>query len=359
MGWDIGGANLKAVRLSSEAGMRIVERPFELWREPQDLTARLVEIAREVETPRRHALTMTAELADCYATKREGVWEILESFGRALPGEEVRIFTTRGAFSAAGEAQRAPLEVAGANWCASATWLARASQSGVEGADVVAWLGRPDPARAASSGPTILVDVGSTTTDIVPFGDGRVLARARTDPERLLAGELVYTGSLRTPLCAILTTAPLNGGECPVAAESFAIAADAHLWLGSIREAEYTCPTPDSGPATRAGAAARLARVVCADVEMLTEEEIGAIARRAADAQVESIARAIAQVAARLASQAPAGSVLTAGSGAWLAEEAARRCGLAVEPLSERLGEASRVLPAFAVAALLMEAVHG
>jgi hypothetical protein len=149
-----------------------------------------------------------------------------------------------------------------------------------------------------------------------------------------------------------------------VAAEHFAIAADAHLWLGSLDAAEYTCPTPDGGPTTREGAAARLARVVCGDLEMLAEEDVTAIARRAADGQVEAVAAALGRVAARLEPELPPDDgarvhVFLAGSGAWLGEAAARRRGLPVEALGVRLGRIARVLPAYAVASLDAGALEG
>jgi hypothetical protein len=356
IGWDIGGVNLKGVALASDGRVRkMLERPFEIWREPGALTQRLAELDAVLEGAPLHAVTMTAELADCFPTKREGVAAVLDAVLHALPASRVIVFGTRG-FLSPEQAQGEHMQVAGSNWCAAAAWLASEMRGG-----------------------GILVDVGSTTTDVVPFGGGRVLARGWTDPERLLEGELVYTGALRTPLCSLLRTAPLSGRECPVAAEHFAIVADAHLWLGRLAPADYACPTPDGGEVTREGAASRLARMVCADREMLSDEEVTAIAERVADLQVEIIATALERAAARLL-QDPAGPrssrpgsvdapprpertgteeglaeaarAFTAGSGSWLGEEAARRTGLPVEPLSARIGDAARVLPAYAVARL-------
>ncbi|MFN2432690.1 MAG: hydantoinase/oxoprolinase family protein [Gemmatimonadota bacterium] len=326
IGWDVGGANLKAVRLQTGAPARCLEVPFETWRAPEALSSELAAMARDLGPAGRHAVTMTAELADCFASKRDGVAAVLESLEAAVGRAPLRVFTTTGRFTSARRAAANPLEVAGANWCASATWLAAREPAGV------------------------LADVGSTTTDLVPFAGGRLLARGRTDTERLVRGELVYTGAQRTPVCAILRTAPLRGRQCPVAAEHFAVSADAHLWLGDLAAAGYRCATPDGGPVTRAGAAARLARVVCGDLELLGDEDVGAIARAVAGAQVRAIAAALARVC-RLLPGEPA--VFTSGSGAWLAERAAERRGLEVTRLDERLGEIARMLPAFAVARLL------
>ena len=338
VGWDVGGVNLKAVALSADGGARPLVRPYEIWRAPAALESQLVEMSAELGGAPLHAVTMTAELSDCFATKREGVAAVLDAAVRAFPEGRVRVFGA-GGFVTPALAKREPLVVAGANWLASAVWLARELPAG-----------------------GILLDVGSTTADVIPFGAGRVLARGSTDSARLLEGELVYTGTLRTPLGALLETAPLSGRECPVAAEHFAIVADAHLWLGAIEPAAYTCPTPDGRERTREGAAARIARMVCADRETLTDDDVTAIARRVADIQVKRIARALARVAERLATEPETGvqpvesppRVFTAGSGDWLAEAAARRAGLPAEPLGDRLGPVARLLPAWAVASITL-----
>ena len=232
-------------------------------------------------------MTMTAELSDVFRTKREGVGFVLDAV-EAVSRAPVRVFTTAGEFVDPAAARARPLDAAASNWVATAMLVGR-------------FL--PD---------ALLVDVGSTTTDVIPVTGGRVAALGRTDPERLLAGELVYTGALRTNVAAIVRRVPLRGGECPVASELFAQSGDAHVLLGSLAPEDYTCPTPDGRPPTPEFAGERLARVVCADGEMLGAGEIRAIAAAVAEAQVEEIAAALGRVARRLAGPAP---VITTGLG--------------------------------------------
>jgi probable H4MPT-linked C1 transfer pathway protein len=275
------------------------------------------------------AVTMTAELADCFATKREGVAFVLDSFRAAFPGIRPWVFGVDGRFRSVEAARRRPHRVAAANWMASGLLVARTF---------------PD---------ALFLDVGSTTTDVVPIVAGRVAARGRTDPERLRAGELVYTGALRTPVCAVVRRVPLAGRPCRVAAEHFAVAADVHLWLGAIGESDYTCETPDGRGRGRYEAGARLARVVCADLEMLRPEAITAIAAHVARAQVRQIAGGIRQVMRRLGTRAPRVAVV-AGQGAFLARAAADDVGLATRDMAEAIGTAAaRAAPAAAVAYLL------
>jgi probable H4MPT-linked C1 transfer pathway protein len=331
LGWDVGGANLKLARLEGGGldALRVVERPFALWREPSRLPEELRSAAASLGAADRMAVTMTAELADCFATKREGVAFVLEAFARAFPGVRPRVYGVDGRFMSVEAARRRPLRAAASNWMASAAFLAPSF---------------PD---------ALLLDVGSTTTDVVPIVGGRVVARGRTDPGRLRSGELVYTGALRTPVCAIARSLPLRGGRCRAAAEVFAVAADAHLWLGHIGEAEYTCETPDGRGRDRRAAGGRLARMVCADLDGLTDADVTGIAEHVARSQVNSIAGGLAQVMRRLGPACPRSAVLL-GLGTFLGRAAAEARGLAVVDGAVRLGAAAaRATPAAAVAFLL------
>ena len=330
IGWDVGGANIKAAYVSRRGGGRSVQtasRPFEIWRGKESLPEVLRSVASELPPGEATAVTMTAELSDAFRSKREGVGFVLDAMD-CVTGGTLAVFTTDGGFVDGATARARPLEVAASNWAATALMVTRHLSD------------------------AILVDAGSTTTDVIPIRAGRVAARGRTDPERLLHGELVYTGAVRTNVAAVVSRVPLWGGECPVAAECFAVSGDAHVLLGSLDPKDYTCPTPDGRPATPAFAAERLARVVCADGEMLGREEIERIALAVAEAQLGQIASAISAVAGRFPS--PPEAVVT-GQGAFLARGAAERCGLASRDLSSLLGvDVGTAAPAVAVAWLLL-----
>jgi probable H4MPT-linked C1 transfer pathway protein len=333
LGWDIGGANIKAalVEGSDDPRPAVVERPFALWREPRSLPAVLAETANRLPPARRMAVTMTAELADCFNTKREGVAFVLDAFESVFPRIESWVYGVDGRFRSIADGRAQPQLVAAANWMASATLTAQSI---------------PD---------ALFIDVGSTTTDVVPIVGGRVTACGRTDTDRLRTGELVYSGALRTPVCAIVSSVPLSGGRCRVAAEHFAIAADVHLWLGDIDERDYTCDTPDGRGRSRSEIGARLARVVCADAEMISSDDVTSIAEHVARAQVRHIAGGIRRVLRRLGSSAPRVAVL-AGQGTFLAKAALRDAGLEIRELSNDMdAAAARAAPATAVACLLAQ----
>src|SRR5262249_19107113 len=160
---------------------------------------------------------------------------------------------------------------------AAANWLALATFAG----------------RFAPEGPALLLDIGSTTTDIVPLLNGKPIPRGRTDPERLRFHELIYTGVRRTPLCALLRP--------EVAAELLGTTLDAKLVLDAIAEDENDCDTADGRPTTKAAAHARLARMICADLETSTEDERRKLARRAMQRQAYYVATGLELVVRRMA----------------------------------------------------------
>ena len=308
-----------------ETSLRTVSRPFEVWRDREALSTVLREVAAEAGPADAVAITMTAELSDAFRTKREGVAFVLDAAEDALGSPSV--LTVAGELVSVAEARSRPWDVAAANWVATALAVAEV---------------HPE---------ALLIDVGSTTADIVPIVAGRVAATGHNDLERLQAGELVYTGVLRTNLAAIAPRVPVRGGWCPVSSEYFAISADVQLVLGRLTEEAYDCPTPDGRPATVAFARERIARLVCADAEQLDADEIDAIAAYLGAEQVRQIEAAARRVQRPLPPDAP---VVAAGSGVWLAREAAARLGRAVaDPPAAWGATGGEVAPAVALAMLL------
>src|SRR5262249_27130143 len=139
--------------------------------------------------------------------------------------------------------------------------------------------------RFAPRGPALLIDIGSTTSDIIPLRDGVPVPQGLTDPERLATGELVYTGVQRSPICALIAEAPWRGATCGVAQELFATTWDAYLMLGDLPEEPGDEATADGRPATKACAHDRLARMICADRSLFDEQDAVAMSGAVRDAQ--------------------------------------------------------------------------
>jgi probable H4MPT-linked C1 transfer pathway protein len=324
LGLDIGGANLKAAH---SGGMALL-RPFELWRFPGELPDALRRLLSSFPAFDCLAVTMTGELCDCFATRREGVAAILAAVQAVAGTKPVHVWQTAGRFADPAQAQETWLQTAASNWHALATFAG----------------------RFAPAGPALLIDIGSTTTDIIPLADGVPIARGRTDAERLQSCELVYTGVRRTPVCAIL------GSE--VAAEFFATTLDVYLVLGRMAENAEDRRTADGRPATVAAAHARLARMLCADAETCSEAQARNLARQAHDRQRSLVGTAICTLAGRLPGLLR--TVIVAGSGEFLAREAVAGtpalADLPIVSLADRLGAAiSEAACAHAVAVLAAE----
>jgi len=346
IGWDIGGANTKAVFLRTENGcveeLKAETAYFPVWKDPAKLAEVLSTLKEKVSGNAKVdgvGLTITAELSDAYQTKREGVTHVLACAAEAFAGLPVFVLDVDATLRSIDDARSEPLRVAAANWAATGWMVAQLIKT------------------------CVIVDVGSTSTSIIPVVDGRVSALGKTDLEKLMVGELVYTGSLRTNVAAIVSSVPLRGGTARVSSELFAQSGDVHLVLGNISEDEYTTETADGRGKTRGEALARLARVVCADSEMLAEEEIVQIARYVHGRQVEQVAEGLSQVYSRVRSLTTAKfPVVVTGLGKdFLARTAAQS--LSVDEIID-LGElvpndAIKMAPAVGVALMAASKLEG
>jgi probable H4MPT-linked C1 transfer pathway protein len=305
LGLDIGGANTKACRLTLEASSG-ASVTHEMWRNPAGLKAVLggiqARLFREGE-PKAVALTMTAELCDVFPSKEEGVVRVLNQVTDIFTGIPVYVWTTESAFAPPERIRKQPLLAAASNWLA--------------GAELVAAL------LEGRGRQMILLDMGSTTTDILPIAPGKVLALGRSDTRRLALGELVYTGALRTSLAALAGRVYTDGAPCRTANEYFAVTADVYRYLEMICEEEYRVPPPDSAGRDRQDCARRIARLIAADSGSLPEGKIRLICEMIMEKQIGQITEGIWQVLSRF--DVTAEELILAGEGAFLLERMAKR----------------------------------
>lgn len=334
VGWDIGGVATKAARLvyrqNRIRSLRMADEYFEIWKGKARLPSVLRKLFSKLGSADAMAVTMTAELSDVFPTRTDGVRYVVRCVQRAFPDLPKYGLDNRGDFVDLGRPLADPAALAATNWLATAKLLAKF---------------RPT---------CLLVDIGSTTTDIIPILKGRVVATGRSDTDRLLAGELVYSGVLRTPVSAITSALPLRRKLCPVATEYFAISGDVYRILGYLKPHDYSCPTPDGQGTSRKAARRRLARMVCADVESLSEKEVMRMARYVYEKQRAQVMNAMSRVARRHGRRA--GPIITTGLGSFLARDAARVLRWPVENIAKVIGKmATRHTPPIGAAYLLAE----
>jgi probable H4MPT-linked C1 transfer pathway protein len=337
IGWDIGGAHLKAARIETGRVTDAKMLACPLWQGLDHLHAAFAGARQELGDAPLHAVTMTGELSDIFASREQGVAELCALIAKTLPSE-IRVYGGREGWLSLQAAPARAAAVASANWHASAALLARSRSN------------------------TLFADMGSTTTDLVPVAAGGISARGHTDAERLAAGELVYTGATRTSLMAVAARVPFRGTWTPVMNEYFASTADVHRILGELPAGADLHATPDGREKTFAASYARLARMVGADVDEADEAEWKALARFFAEAQLRTIHNAALQVlsAAQIPPDAP---VVVAGIGRFVLEKLAARLDRPVEgweaivPANAGMaGAISDCAPAVAVGLLLAAA---
>ena len=214
----------------------------------------------------------------------------------------------------------------------------------------------PASALANAKGVGLLIDIGSTTCDLIPLVDGQPVTIGKTDPNRMINGELIYTGVERAPVCAVAQLVPWRGRKCPTAHENFATMRDVYLTLGDLPEEPQNTHTADRRPATKSAARDRLARTICADREMFSEADARVMSEALAQAQLRKISAIATQLVARLLE--PPETVVISGRGEFLALRMLEKQKLKakVVSLTRELGpELSRCAPAHALAVLARE----
>ena len=302
-GWAVGGAHLKRATIDATGRLVAVDMAAcALWQGLNRLDEALAALpAMGTASLRtgRSFVTMTGELTDLWPDRARGVAGLSEALADRL-GPDIAFYAGPDGFVPLSAAPSHADKIASANWHATAAALALTAPEG------------------------LMMDIGSTTTDIIRFSGGAVASRGYSDAERLAAGELVYTGIARTPVMALAPHLPFRGVMVPLMMEYFATTADIYRLTGELPEHADLHPAADGGPKTEEGSARRLLRMVGRDLGPSTLAEAQALAAAAAEEQLHRLSRALALVlsAAPMAVDAP---VVGAGVGRFLVARLADR----------------------------------
>ena len=289
LGLDIGGANIKYAFSDGILG----NIPFELWKYPENLSDKLESIP-DWQRAANVGVTMTGELADCFESKACGVEAICHSTAKAFSNCNTGFYQTSGNFVDQATAIKSWQLTAAANWHALASLAGRVLNN------------------------CIVLDIGSTTTDIIPVGDGKPAAHGSTDLTRLVHGELLYTGAVRSPVCAIARTVDWKGHSVPVAQELFANMLDVYVILGMIEEDQDNRHTADGRPADKHHSYIRLARMLCAETIEISNQHLNEIALQLESLHLKTIALAVERILLRQQSLC---DVVLTGEGSFLGKK--------------------------------------
>jgi (4-(4-[2-(gamma-L-glutamylamino)ethyl]phenoxymethyl)furan-2-yl)methanamine synthase len=330
IGWDIGGAHLKAARVGHGHVEAVVQAATPLWLGLDSLHAAFDALRAELGPADRHVITMTGELCDAFPSRREGVAGLAAIAAHHLAPAAPSLYAGRAGFVELGEAASHAADIASANWRASAEMVALKLRD------------------------ALFIDIGSTTTDIIPIVAGQVAAVGYSDAERLASGELIYTGLTRSFVMSLASRAPFRGAWTPLMNEYFASSADVRRILGDLPDGADKMATADGREKTVEASRARLARMIGREADEGGDSEWAGLAAWFAEAQARQVTDAALLRLSRndVAAAAP---VVAAGVGEGLAAEAARRLGrpcLGFSSLIAAPAEASHCAPAVAVALL-------
>ena len=334
IGWDVGGAHLKAVLIDTTGRVLAARQVYcPLWRGLHELQS-AIDIVLLNFNANQHAVTMTGELADIFANRREGVMQIADTLASKLTGC-VRYYAGNHGFVNADCVEQYITDIASMNWLASVQYVAQNVQK------------------------ALFIDIGSTTTDIALINNAKPLVQGFTDAARMQRDELVYTGVVRTPLMALAQKIQFAGQQTNVAAEHFATTADVYTLTGDLIPSENMAETADGAEKSIQASACRIARMVGCDAQDAAITSWGQLAYAFKQAQLSQIKQAaLSQLS--LLQDCSSLLVVGAGAGSFLAAELAQQLGfdyLAVTELilsdnDESKNMAAVCFPAYAVACL-------
>ncbi|KXA89873.1 hypothetical protein AKJ62_02185 [candidate division MSBL1 archaeon SCGC-AAA259D14] len=332
LGLDVGGANTKAVLFDNGKLEKHWLEYIPLWKNLKGLKEFLENVRQSVR-PRVVGVTMSGELSDVFESKREGVRRIVGVVSDVFSGEKVYYFSLKGNLVSERKALESPYLLSASNWVSSGLLA-----------------GREYPE-------CLLIDVGSTTTDLVPINGGKPDPSGWSDYERLQTKELIYTGILRTPPPFLKSKVTVDGKQVGISYEYFANMADVYRVLGLLAEEDYTCETPDGRGMGKEECMRRLARLICSDLEELGEEKIIDIAEDFRRAQILQVKEGILEVANSHDVDNSTPVIVTGMGDDILGKKAAEAAGFEeIIRMSSVYGEvASLMTPAFSLGLLVSE----
>lgn len=292
LGIDVGGANIKYALIPGDTscieGKRDTPRHviahstvFPMWKDHERLADQLIADFSLLPMKQVAAcgVTMTGELADCFFDRREGVVQIVHDVSVACQKSELPdplYYGVDGAFRTSLQCVGNESLTAASNWHGLANYIA---------------------ATDFSDG--LLLDIGSTTTDLIPIRKGCVATNAITDFDRLSEGSLVYLGGERTSIAMMVESLLIGGKCCPVMREHFATMKDVRVILGLVSESVDDCDTADGKPCTMQHCMNRLARILGLGFHDLAERQAVDLAKQVHDAARLKIEKAFNQITER------------------------------------------------------------
>jgi (4-(4-[2-(gamma-L-glutamylamino)ethyl]phenoxymethyl)furan-2-yl)methanamine synthase len=332
IGWDIGGANLKAVLIDAQGtALSAIQLPCELWKGTGRLALAMQQVLQTLNVSIHHSVvTMTGELVDLFPNRHVGVCAIAQVATQQLK-HTTKLYASSAGFVPYEEVSMHSAEIASMNWHASAKYVAQHVEN------------------------ALFVDIGSTTADMIPIQHNKLSNIGYTDAERMANNELVYTGVVRTPLMALANQVEFKQRQYHMAAEYFASIADVYRLLQQLPAQSDMADTADGQDKTAIASARRIARMIGHDFEDASMADWIILANQFKNLHIKQLQQAMMQYI-----QKQPLTIVGAGAGEFLVQEIAQLCDqsyLSVKSLikavdADTLQNATTCFPAYAVARL-------
>ena len=254
LGLDIGGAHLKASLIEKNNNklslLDIDSFETPLWKGTDCLSKKLKVLKKDwkIKKSTEVCCTMTGEMADIFENRKSGVKLILNNLKKNFCSD-INAYSTKG-FLEKSEIKKNNFFIASANWHATASLISRVIDE------------------------CILIDIGSTTTDIIPIKNNKVLSPFYSnDSYRLRIGELVYLGVNRTPVSSIKNRFKFKGTYRNVMRELFANTSDVFRVTRQLDENFDFYPACDGKKKDVNASQQRLARIIGLDRHDASSED--------------------------------------------------------------------------------------
>ena len=332
-GWDIGGAHLKAARLDSQGNLiDVLQVACPLWQGIDNLRQAIYSMQEKLGNHGDDiaAITMTGEMADIFNSRASGVCQILDCVSQCIPNSRIMVYAGESGWLSLEAAKRKWQSVASRNWQASASFIATKIDN------------------------ALMIDIGSTTCDIIAIKRGKVMPTAYTDHQRQISRELLYTGVIRTPLIALASRAPFNGVDIGLAAEVFATTGDCWCLLDYLVPDKVQDTSADGRSWQYQHCIDRLARLLGTDASEVSRAKWQQLALWFAEQQIHLVLNAILHVLLLHTDMAEHAPIVGAGIGRFIAKDCSQRLHIPYQDISQlmpsSMHEAADHIPAAAVA---------
>lgn len=332
-GWDIGGAHLKAARADNNGHIiDVIQEPCPLWLGLSHLKEAVKRIHTRLNNQQdAAAITMTGELVDLFSHRQQGVEQIIDCMTEQLETEHIKIYSPS-AWLSTQEAKQQWQQVASMNWHASAQLAATTVENG------------------------LFIDIGSTTCDIIPIKNHQACAQGQTDFDRQITRELLYTGTIRTPLIALAQQAPFKEKSVGLAAELFATTGDCWVLTNKLAPETIQDTSSDGQPWTESHCQQRLARLLGTDTDIADKQEWQKLATWFNQQQIKHIENACIQVISSASLKAQPLTFIGAGVGRFMVKKVAENLNANYhelhQTLDSKITQISDHAPAAAIALL-------